>query len=75
EIDGVRTENFPYTVEGEIKPIYKEFKGWKCDICNVRNYDDFPAEFKTYVEFIEEQTGVPIKIISVGPDRDETIVR
>ncbi len=75
EIDGVRTENFPYTVEGEIKPIYKEFKGWKCDICNVRNYDDFPAEFKTYVEFIEEQTGVPIKVISVGPDRDETIVR
>ncbi len=75
EIDGVRTENFPYTVEGEIKPIYKEFKGWKCDICNVRNYEDFPAEFKKYVEFIENQTGVPIKIISVGPDRDETIVR
>ncbi len=75
EIDGERTERFPYTVECEIKPIYKEFKGWKCDICNVRKYEDFPAEFKTYVEFIEEQTGVPIKIISVGPDRDETIVR
>ncbi|MFI3293649.1 MAG: adenylosuccinate synthase [Rikenellaceae bacterium] len=75
EIDGVRTENFPYTVEGEIKPIYKEFKGWKCDICNVRKYEDFPVEFKEYVEFIEEQTGVPIKVISVGPDRDETIVR
>ncbi len=75
EIDGVRTENFPYTVEGEIKPIYKEFKGWNCDICDVRNYEDFPAEFKEYVEFIEAQTGVPVKVISVGPDRDETIVR
>ncbi|MFR9603386.1 MAG: adenylosuccinate synthase [Rikenellaceae bacterium] len=75
DIDGVVTENFPYTVECEIKPIYKEFKGWKCDICNVRNYEDFPIEFKEYVEFIEEQTGVPIKVISVGPDRDETIVR
>ncbi len=75
DIDGVVTENFPYTVECEIKPIYKEFKGWKCDICNVRKYEDFPIEFKEYVEFIEEQTGVPIKVISVGPDRDETIVR
>ncbi len=75
EIDGVRTENFPYTVEGEIKPIYKEFKGWNCDICNVRKYEDFPVEFKEYVEFIEAQTGVPIKVISVGPDREETIVR
>ena len=55
--------------------IYKEFKGWNCDICNVRNYDEFPAEFKEYVEFIEKETGVPVKIISVGPDRAETIVR
>ncbi len=75
EIDGQRTENFPYSVECEIKPIYKEFKGWKCDICNIRKYEDFPTEFKEYVEFIEQTTGVPIKIISVGPDRDETIVR
>ncbi len=75
EIDGVRTENFPYSVECEITPIYKEFKGWKCDICSVRKYEDFPVEFKEYVEFIEEATGVPIKVISVGPDRDETILR
>ncbi len=75
EIDGVQTEVFPYSVEGEIKPIYKEFKGWKCDICNVRKYEDFPVEFKEYVSFIESATGVPVKIISVGPDREETIVR
>ncbi|MFI3277670.1 MAG: adenylosuccinate synthetase, partial [Rikenellaceae bacterium] len=75
EIDGERTEDFPYTVECEIKPIYREFKGWKCDICGIRKYEEFPVEFKEYVEFIEEQTGVPIKVISVGPDREETIIR
>ncbi|MFR9523996.1 MAG: adenylosuccinate synthase [Rikenellaceae bacterium] len=75
EIDGERVEHFPYTVECETKPIYREFKGWKCDICSVKNYEDFPAEFKEYVEFIEAQTGVPIKVISVGPDREETIIR
>ncbi|MFI3328200.1 MAG: adenylosuccinate synthase [Rikenellaceae bacterium] len=75
EIDGERTEVFPYSVDCEIKPIYKEFKGWKSDICNVKNYTDFPAEFKEYVDFIEKEVGVPIKIISVGPDRDETIIR
>ncbi len=75
EIDGEETTVFPYSVEGEIKPIYKEFKGWNCDICNVKNYEDFPVEFKEYVQFIEAETGVPIKILSVGPDRSETIVR
>ena len=64
-----------FTLNYDIVPIYKEFKGWNCDICNVRNYEDFPVEFKEYVEFIEKETGVPVKIISVGPDRAETIVR
>ncbi len=75
EIDGKETTVFPYSVEGEIKPIYKEFKGWNCDICKVKSYEDFPVEFKEYVAFIEAETGVPIKILSVGPDRSETIVR
>ena len=67
--------HFPYEVNDSIEPIYTEFKGWKCDICKVRRYEDFPEEFKQYVEFIERETGCPIKIISVGPDREETIVR
>ena len=45
------------------------------DRVRVRDYEDFPAEFKEYVEFIEAETGVPVKIISVGPDRAETIIR
>ncbi len=75
KINGEVVDHFPYEVTGDLEPVYTEFKGWKCDICKVRRYEDFPEEFKTYVEFIEQQTGVPIKIISVGPDRAETIIR
>ena len=74
-VDGELVEHFPYEVTGNVEPVYTEFPGWKSDICKVRRYEDFPAEFKAYVEFIERETGVPVKIISVGPDRDETIVR
>lgn len=75
EIDGHRVTEFPYDIQDDVKPVYREFKGWKTDLKQVRRYEDFPAEFKTYVEYIERETGVPVAIISVGPDRDETIVR
>ena len=75
EIDGRRVTEFPYDIQDDVKPVYREFKGWKTDLKQVRRYEDFPAEFKTYVEYIERETGVPVAIISVGPDRDETIVR
>lgn len=74
-IGGEVVDHFPYEVTDDLEPVYTEFKGWKCDICKVKCYEDFPAEFKAYVEFIERETGVPVKIISVGPDRSETIVR
>ena len=75
KVNGVETDEFPYETEAVIEPIYKEFKGWNCDINNVREYKDFPIEFKNYTEFIEKECGTPIKIISVGPDRAETIFR
>lgn len=75
EIDGVQEMSFPFESCAEITPIYKEFKGWNCDINKVRDYKNFPKEFKEYVEFIEKECGVPVKIISVGPDREETILR
>ena len=75
EIDGRRVTEFPDDIQDDVKPVYREFKGWKTDLKQVRRYEDFPAEFKTYVEYIERETGVPVAIISVGPDRDETIVR
>ena len=75
KVGGEIVDYLPYELNDEIEPVYTEFKGWKTKISGVRRYEDFPAEFKTYVEFIERETGVPVKIISVGPDREETIVR
>ena len=75
EIGGRHTTEFPYTITDDLKPVYTEFEGWKCDLRKVTRYEDFPEAFKRYVEFIERETGVPVKIISVGPDRGETIVR
>ena len=75
EIGGERVAEFPYDIRDDVKPVYREFEGWQCDLRKVRRYEDFPAAFKRYVEYIEQQTGVPVSIISVGPDRDETIIR
>ena len=75
EVGGERTAHFPYEIGDDLKPVYREFEGWKCDLRDCKSYDDFPAAFKAYVEFIERETSVPVKIISVGPDRGETIVR
>ena len=75
EIGGERVAEFPYDIRDDVKPVYREFEGWQCDLRKVRRYEDFPAAFKAYVEYIEQQTGVPVSIISVGPDRDETIIR
>jgi len=75
ELAGEHLDYFPFEAADDVKPVYREFKGWNCDICKVRKYEDFPVEFREYVEFIERETGVPVKIISVGPDRDETISR
>ena len=76
DMNGRQTDEFPYSVDGvEINPVYRESQGWKCDLRDCRRYEDFPEAFRRYVEFIEQETGVPVKIISVGPDREETIVR
>ncbi|MEG0656002.1 MAG: adenylosuccinate synthase [Mucinivorans sp.] len=75
KVNGQETTEFPYESCEAIEPIYRTFKGWNCDINSVRSYGDFPAELKEYVEFIEKETKVHISIVSVGPDRAETILR
>lgn len=75
EIGGRRVTEFPYDIADDVKPVYRDFEGWRCDLRQVRRYEDFPAAFRNYVEYIERETGVPVAIISVGPDRDETIIR
>jgi adenylosuccinate synthase len=58
-----------------LEPVYKELPGWKEDISGIREYGKLPENLKKYIEFIENQTGIPITIVSVGPDREETIFR
>jgi len=66
---------FPFESNEEVTPVYTEFKGWKSDICSIRDYDKLPKELKDYIAFIEKETGCPIKIVSIGPDREEIILR
>lgn len=75
KVNGVETTEFPYESNGDIVPVYKSFKGWNCDINSIRKYEEFPVELKEYIEFVEQETGVGVKIVSVGPDRAETIIR
>lgn len=75
KIDGVETSHFPFESTAKIEPQYKEFKGWKSDVCSIRTYQELPKELKEYIEFIEKECGVPVGIVSLGPDRSETIVR
>jgi adenylosuccinate synthase len=75
KINGVETDEIPFDTYAEIEPVYKEFKGWKRDLTAVTQECDLPFEFMNYVRFIEKETGVPINIISLGPDREQTIFR
>ena len=70
-----RLESFPYDGGKDVTPIYKEFPGWKTPLSGLRRYEEFPREFKEYIAFIEAQTGCRISIVSVGPDRDATVMR
>jgi adenylosuccinate synthase len=74
-IDGKETSIMPFAHDTVINPVYREFKGWSSDITKTKSYEELPAELKLYIEFIEKETGVPVTIVSVGPDRDETIWR
>lgn len=69
------TDHFPFDIEENIEPVYREFKGWNNELKEARSYEGLPDSFKAYVEFLEEALQVPIKIISVGPNREETIFR
>lgn len=71
---GEVTTHFPYNIEPEnVEPVYVEKKGWAADLTGMSTYDELPAEFKEYIAFIEAELEVPIKVVSVGPDRTQTI--
>ena len=77
DVDGVRYTTVPehQSLFYKAKPVYIELPGWKCDISGVRNYTDLPREAKDYIDLIERLSGVPVSLIAVGPDREQTINR
>ena len=73
--NGVEIDHFPYSIEEGIEPVYKELPGGKTDITKMTSEEEFPKEFNDYIAFLEAELETPIKIISIGPDRDQTIER
>ena len=74
EIDGQETENFPFELNDNVKPVYVELPGWKTDLTKIRSQNEFPEELNNYINFIEEEMGIPVSIASVGPNREQTIL-
>ena len=75
EVNGQVTRDFPFSIEQGITPIYTELPGWKTDMTQFTSEEQFPKEFSDYISFLEQKLGVPITIVSVGPDREQTIIR
>lgn len=75
KIDGKEVDYLPYSLEGNIEPIYKEMPGWNTDLSKAKSESEFPENFKNYIKFLEAHLECPIKIVSVGPDREQTILR
>ena len=72
--DGTVTRDFPYEIDN-VEPVYKELPGWKTDMTKFTSEDQFPKAFADYIKFLEDELETRIGIISIGPDRDQTIVR
>lgn len=75
-IDGSETRDFPYSIDSDsIKPVFRTLPGWQCDMSGMKSTDQFPKAFNDYIDFLEKELQVPIAIVSIGPDREQTIIR
>src|SRR5690554_3725868 len=74
-VNGVETEDLPFDITEGFEPIYVDLPGWKTDMTKMRSEDEFLEEFNNYISFLEEELGVPVAIVSLGPDRAQTIIR
>ena len=72
--DGSTTPDFPYDINN-VKPVYEELEGWKTDMTRFTSEEELPKAFNNYIKFIENQLETPITIVSIGPDRSQTIIR
>lgn len=76
KIDGKETDRFPFSIDDDkIEPVYVELPGWQTPMSNMTDESQFPKEFKDYIAFLEKELATPITIVSVGPDRTQTIER
>lgn len=76
KIDGEETDLFPFDIDSvNIEPVYTELQGWQTDLTKMKSEEEFPKKFSAYIRFLEEQLHTPITIVSIGPDRCQTIVR
>ena len=73
KVNGELTDQMPFDLTETVEPVYIEMKGWKTDLTGLANGDNLPIELQEYISFIEEATGVPISVVSVGPDREQTL--
>jgi adenylosuccinate synthase len=73
---GERIDRLSFEISDlDVNPVYQSMKGWNTSLKGIREYDDFPIELKDYVAYLENELGVPIKLVSIGPDREQTILR
>ncbi len=74
QVNGKLTDEFPYELDETVIPVYEELPGWNCDLTSVDQAAKFPKQLDQYIKFIENKLGVPISVVSVGPNRSQTIV-
>jgi adenylosuccinate synthase len=75
-INGEKVDYFPFDINDvEIIPVYEELKGWNCDLTQLHDYNDSPQPLKDYVTYLEQKLEVPITVVSVGPDRKQTLTK
>ena len=72
-IDGQLTDQLPFDLDADVKPVYTEMTGWKTDLTGIRSKEHFPRELNEYIRFLEKELQVPVKYLSVGPDREQII--
>jgi adenylosuccinate synthase len=72
-MNGDLTDRLPFDLNAEVKPVFTELPGWKTDLTGIRSKDQFPGELNDYIQFLEKELQVPVKYISVGPDREQII--
>jgi adenylosuccinate synthase len=76
EINGERTTHFPSHVEdlAQVQPVYRTLPGWKTEITHMRSVSELPREARAYLDVVSEIIGIPVSIVSVGPDREQTMM-